>query len=492
MKVMDSGNLPHSQEPNHNTRTSKSKYSLKFQNIDQENDYQHDIALNLPDSFGVNSQDKYKSHMMIFYIIILLYNSSYLSNYFEDHSSANTVLLQCLLLTSLTVGTSFIFYYFYIKQKVSNYKNSLLIISYTVTLVAIDLNCYLIYSRLSSNHSPIYYSILSIIPLFYTSKFTVFFSFIHYFLVNSFISVVYIVINLASSASTQNTILEFLLLISVVLIESKSFYYQESSIRDKFSSIHHIMKPTLKNQESTPKTDIEEIIRNLKDSINLVPVILQTKEKRMIYAEKIFENLSKALNLLGSRSSVYSIDLEDLEKNLDSEDKIFIQETCIQPRLSLVRNPSKYVMRKTIDVLKSYEIKDLVGILKRIGKEWNFDIFFLKDCTQNRPLNTVGCFCMQRYKLDSLFDIDFVVYQNFFASLEELYKPNPYHNSAHAADVLCSFMFLVNQSRFTDFIQDYEILAGIIAMLGHDVAHPGVTNRFMINTKHQLSLTCNI
>ena len=99
---------------------------------------------------------------------------------------------------------------------------------------------------------------------------------------------------------------------------------------------------------------------------------------------------------------------------------------------------------------------------------------------------------MQRYRLDSLFNIDLELYQAFFSSIEDLYKPNPYHNSAHAADVLCSFLYLVNQSRFNDYIQDYEILAGIIAMLGHDVAHPGVTNRFLINTKHPLSLTCNL
>jgi hypothetical protein len=81
-------------------------------------------------------------------------------------------------------------------------------------------------------------------------------------------------------------------------------------------------------------------------------------------------------------------------------------------------------------------------------------------------------------------------YSEYFTGLESLYKLNPYHNSAHAADVLCSFMFLVNQSSFNDFIQDYEILAGVIAMLGHDVGHPGVTNRFLINTGHPLSITC--
>lgn len=494
MKVSDMSNLPQAHELNPHSRDVKSKYSLKFLNVEHEIGYQEAVGSTLPESFGINIHENIKSYMVTFYIIILLYDSSYLSNYLEENSSLNIVLFQCILLTSISVFTSLILFAFFIKKQASHYKNLLLVLSYTISLLVIVLNCYFVFSKIFPSRPPTgFNSILAIVPLFYTSKFTIFNSFLHYLIVNLLISFFYLILALISSEDTQRSLINFFLMTFVVLIESRSFYNQEKIIRDKYISIHHIIKSTpKKNQDSTPRTDIEEIIRNLKDSIQLVPLLAQTKERQASYAEKIFENLTKALTLLGNRGSVYSIDLEGLDNNLDNEDKIFIEETCIQPRLSIARNTNKCVIRKTIDVLRSYEIKDLIGILKRIGKEWNFDMFFLKDCTKNRPLVTVGSFCMQRYRLDSLFNIDLDLYQAFFSSLEELYKPNPYHNSAHAADVLCSFLYLVNQSRFNDYIQDYEILAGIIAMLGHDVAHPGVTNRFLINTKHPLSFTCNL
>lgn len=100
------------------------------------------------------------------------------------------------------------------------------------------------------------------------------------------------------------------------------------------------------------------------------------------------------MSLLGSRNSVYSIDIEGLDKNIDTEDKIFIQETCTLNRSSQAKISRKFLVRKTIEVLKNYEIQELKGILKRIGKEWNFNIFFLRDCTKNKPLCTLGSYCL--------------------------------------------------------------------------------------------------
>jgi hypothetical protein len=301
----------------------------------------------------------------------------------------------------------------------------------------------------------------------------------------------FLILALLGSQNIQKTLIEFFFLIGVVFIESHNFYLQEVLLREKFATMNNLILPEKKkNEDFSPKTDIEEITNMLKECIQIIPMIGQ-KDKNRFCAEKLFDYLCKVMNLLGNRSSVYSLDLEGLDNNIDNEDKKFIEETCIQPRRSLARNSTKYLVRKTIDVLRNYEMQELVGLLKRIGKEWNFDVFFLKDCTQDKPLQTIGSFCMQRYHLDSLFSIDQSTYEDFFSSLEGLYKPNPYHNSCHASDVLCSFMFLVSQSFFTDFIQDYEVLATVIAILGHDVAHPGLTNRFLINSKHPLSITCN-
>jgi hypothetical protein len=40
-------------------------------------------------------------------------------------------------------------------------------------------------------------------------------------------------------------------------------------------------------------------------------------------------------------------------------------------------------------------------------------------------------------------------------------------------------------------ITSLEILASIIAILGHDVGHPGLTNRFLVNNQHDLAIDYN-
>lgn len=52
-------------------------------------------------------------------------------------------------------------------------------------------------------------------------------------------------------------------------------------------------------------------------------------------------------------------------------------------------------------------------------------------------------------------------------------------------------MFFVLSSHLLTKISPLEIFSSIISILGHDVAHPGVTNRYLINNKDELALQFN-
>ncbi|CAO3648880.1 unnamed protein product [Cunninghamella blakesleeana] len=92
------------------------------------------------------------------------------------------------------------------------------------------------------------------------------------------------------------------------------------------------------------------------------------------------------------------------------------------------------------------------------------------------------------------------------------YKKNPYHSYYHAIDVLQAMYFCFckmgllkwiiesptesitnssSSSSYKNIIQDIDILALLLACIGHDIGHPGVTNSFMINTSTSLSLLYN-
>lgn len=54
-----------------------------------------------------------------------------------------------------------------------------------------------------------------------------------------------------------------------------------------------------------------------------------------------------------------------------------------------------------------------------------------------------------------------------------------------------SFLYFLLNSSLQSKISSLEILASIISILGHDVAHPGLTNRFLINNKDDLAIEYN-
>eukprot|EP00929_Paragymnodinium_shiwhaense_P117905 TRINITY_DN8939_c0_g1_i1.p1 TRINITY_DN8939_c0_g1~~TRINITY_DN8939_c0_g1_i1.p1 ORF type:complete len:934 (-),score=209.72 TRINITY_DN8939_c0_g1_i1:157-2958(-) len=81
--------------------------------------------------------------------------------------------------------------------------------------------------------------------------------------------------------------------------------------------------------------------------------------------------------------------------------------------------------------------------------------------------------------------------QRFVQAAEKEYLPNPFHNFAHAADVLhcvSRIMRLMNSDAFLSPLEQFTLLVGA---LGHDLGHPGVNNPFLIEVGHSLALQYN-
>mmetsp|Transcript_58805 Transcript_58805/g.140190 ORF Transcript_58805/g.140190 Transcript_58805/m.140190 type:complete len:494 (+) Transcript_58805:102-1583(+) len=82
---------------------------------------------------------------------------------------------------------------------------------------------------------------------------------------------------------------------------------------------------------------------------------------------------------------------------------------------------------------------------------------------------------------------------DFFRALELNYKENPFHNGTHAADVtLAGYWFWARLAdRMPGYFTEIDLLVILIATSIHDVAHPSVSNDFLIKTKDELAMQYN-
>jgi 3',5'-cyclic-nucleotide phosphodiesterase/cAMP-specific phosphodiesterase 4 len=72
-----------------------------------------------------------------------------------------------------------------------------------------------------------------------------------------------------------------------------------------------------------------------------------------------------------------------------------------------------------------------------------------------------------------------------------MYKVNPYHNALHAADVFASIHYFINNSELSKSINKLDTICTLIAGFGHDVGHPGLTNRYLIQSRDKIAIQYN-
>ncbi|GAB9469341.1 hypothetical protein Gpo141_00006622 [Globisporangium polare] len=84
--------------------------------------------------------------------------------------------------------------------------------------------------------------------------------------------------------------------------------------------------------------------------------------------------------------------------------------------------------------------------------------------------------------------LDLQVLPKFLRYVEDHYRRDmPFHNAAHAADVLHSLFMMLANTTLGDKISSHNQVGALLAAVMHDIEHTGLTNDFLIKTNHEIA-----
>ena len=326
-------------------------------------------------------------------------------------------------------------------------------------------------------------------------------SYFYFLLISLFVSIFYLVLNLSlSTHSIYSTLSEFSILVlffALSIVDSQLVDIRTKQLFFRIFQEAEMTKQMTKSNEFDRKYSIVSLYqrcKHIKNELKFVASAIMYKELKLRLKRAILELNFIQKNIGNNEEDVFEIDNAE---NIDDEDKQFIAQNYLKRDEVVVRRRQAKSMTiieipmKTIDfTFNEYGVTELESTLSTLGKNWTFDIWFIHQIT-NHSVFIIGKYLFQKYGLGEFLKITEEVQISFFTILETGYKANPYHNACHAADVCQTLIYFVLQSNLCKFLGSLETATCIVAALGHDIGHPGVTNRFIINNKEPLALEYN-
>ncbi|XP_014673302.1 PREDICTED: high affinity cAMP-specific 3',5'-cyclic phosphodiesterase 7A-like [Priapulus caudatus] len=129
-----------------------------------------------------------------------------------------------------------------------------------------------------------------------------------------------------------------------------------------------------------------------------------------------------------------------------------------------------------------------VALLLNHVSNWKFNIFILDRITYGQSLWYICTHLFIEYGLVQHFHLDLTKVMKCFSLIAEGYHSNnPYHNATHAADVTQAMHCYLQEKKLRRSMSPVELMAALLAAVGHDLDHPGVNQAFLIATSNHLA-----
>jgi len=152
-----------------------------------------------------------------------------------------------------------------------------------------------------------------------------------------------------------------------------------------------------------------------------------------------------------------------------------------------IRKPLSSTIRADYYITCILPIKKILDTASNIS----FDVMELDNVSNHQPLSTLGYWVLRQEDLIRSCDLDESRLINILQHIEKGYAENPYHNRIHIADVLQKMYYILSRPSATAIRNNIWLLASYFACIVHDFEHAGVTNDFLVQSKHSLAVEYN-
>lgn len=199
------------------------------------------------------------------------------------------------------------------------------------------------------------------------------------------------------------------------------------------------------------------------------------------------DNLSEELTNLISRErqAMSALNFMDMLKQLDKNRPGDAYVLHMLTEVRLQQSTSQHVYHACIQH-KPVKVNKALGDVASL----QYDSFMLDTQTNHNPLLALAVYIFETEGLIETLHLEPSKFKLFMSRVQNGYKNVPYHNCIHAADVL-QRVHAILKTLTADVFTLEEKLACYIAAIVHDYAHTGVSNSFLILTRHAVARRYN-
>lgn len=200
------------------------------------------------------------------------------------------------------------------------------------------------------------------------------------------------------------------------------------------------------------------------------------------------------LNVLSARHSGSelrtTLSWEDFGQDLDDANEILYVTPKSRKRsrpTDIFQDAEVRALCHQCDVPKNHVDQVVKVVLASFGTI-QMDVLVLEELIPENIVVFVGMLVFQGLEESCTELLDFEVLPKFLRYVEDHYRRDmPFHNAAHAADVLHSLFMMLTSTTLGAKISSHNQVGALLAAVMHDIEHTGLTNDFLIKTNHEIA-----